>query len=83
MENAVFNELDKLIEKRDDICKCEKCRLDIVAIALNELPTKYVVSEMGELYTKANQMEVQCDADIIKEIIKAIDIVSNATKHDD
>lgn len=83
MENAVFNVLNDVLKKRDDICKCEKCRMDIAAISLNNLQPKYVVTEKGELYTKVNEMEVQFEADIIKEIVKAINIVSRTQKHNE
>ncbi len=83
MENAVFNVLNDVLKKRDDICKCEKCRMDIAAISLNNLPARYVVTEKGELYTKVNEMEVQFEADIIKEIVKAINIVSRTQKHNE
>jgi len=83
MEQAVFNVLNKLLKNRDDICVCEKCKMDIAAIALNNLPTKYVVTEKGELYTKVNEMEIQFEADIIKELVKAIEIVSNDVRHNE
>ncbi|MTI48208.1 MAG: competence protein ComFB [Firmicutes bacterium] len=82
MENTVFHVLNNLLLKRNDICTCEKCRMDIAAIALNNLPTRYVVTEKGELYTKLNEMEIQFEADIIKELVRAIEKVSRATKHD-
>lgn len=81
MEKAVFNLIDKILDKRDDLCKCEKCRLDIIAIALNNLPAKYVVTEKGQLFSKVNEMEIQFGADIIKEIVKAIETVSKSPHH--
>ena len=51
MEEVVFNHMDKVLNNME-ICKCEKCRMDIAAIALNNLPTKYVVTQKGELYSK-------------------------------
>lgn len=81
MENVVISVLNHLLTKKDDICKCEKCKMDIAAIALNNLPAKYVVTEKGELYTKLNEMEIQFEADVVKELVKAIDIVSKSTQH--
>ncbi len=81
MEKAVFNIIDNVLSKRDDICKCDKCKLDIIAIVLNNLPPKYVVTEKGELYSRVDEMEVQFGADIIKEIVKAIDIVLKSPRH--
>ena len=45
--------LDNILNGYNNICKCEKCKLDIKAIALNSLSTKYIVSEQGEIYTSA------------------------------
>ena len=81
MEKAVFNTIDKVLNKRDDLCKCEKCKLDMIAIALNNLPVKYVVTERGHLFSKVNEMEIQFETDIIKEIVKAINTVSKSPHH--
>jgi competence protein ComFB len=83
MEKAVLNILDRILESQDNLCRCEKCRLDIAAIALNNLPSKYVVTNKGELYTKVQEMEIQFEADIIREITKAIEIVSKNPRHDE
>jgi len=80
MEELVATKTDELL-KLMNICKCEKCRLDIIAIALNELPTKYVVSEIGELYTKLNELEVQFEIDVETAIVKAAVLVSKNPKH--
>jgi hypothetical protein len=29
MEEFVFNHLDKMMSSDDNICKCEKCRMDV------------------------------------------------------
>lgn len=80
MEELVMNKTDELL-KLMNMCSCEKCRLDIVAIALNELPTKYVVSDMGELYTKLNELEQQFEIDVETAIVKAAVLVSKNPKH--
>ncbi|MBU3172250.1 late competence development ComFB family protein [Clostridium estertheticum] len=81
-EVKVNNLLEKILEKYDDICKCEKCKLDIKAIALNSLTTKYTVSEKGELYTSAlAEINKQETIDVTTAITKAIEIVSTNPKH--
>lgn len=80
MEELVIKKTDDLL-KLMNICRCEKCRLDIVAIALNELPTRYVVSEKGELYTKLNELEQQFEIDVETAIVKAAVLVSRNPKH--
>lgn len=74
--------LEDILKKYDNICKCEKCKLDISAIALNSLSTKYIVSEQGEIYTKAlNEVNKQEKINVVMAITKAIDIVSVNPKH--
>lgn len=80
MEELVIVKTDELL-KLMNMCQCEKCRLDIIAIALNDLPTKYVVSEKGELYTKLNELEQQFEIDVETAIIKAAVLVSRNPKH--
>lgn len=81
MEDAVTYKTNDIL-KTMDICKCEKCKLDIVAIALNDLPPKYVVSQMGELFAKVNELTQQFEVDIESAIVKAATQVANNPKHD-
>ena len=75
--------LGKILSKYDNICKCEKCKLDISAVALNSLSTKYTVSEQGEIYTTAlSEVDKQETINVTTAIIKAIEIVSKNPKHD-
>lgn len=81
MEFIVSDELEKLLISIEDICKCQKCKLDINAFALNRLPPKYIVSEKGRIYTKLDEQNVQFRVDVIREITKAILYVSKNPKH--
>lgn len=80
MEEVVLNLIDDVI-KDVDVCKCEKCKMDIMAISLNNLPTKYVVTEKGELYSKVNLLRLQIEVDVITEITKAAMMVKQRPKH--
>ncbi|MDR1687943.1 MAG: late competence development ComFB family protein [Clostridiales bacterium] len=81
MEDMVADTIDSVI-KNMDICDCEKCRMDITAIALNSLPPKYVVTRKGQLFTKLSVLQHQFDADLISAISKAAVIVSERPRHD-
>jgi competence protein ComFB len=80
MEEVVFNLIEDVL-KNVDVCKCEKCKMDIAAIVLNNLPPKYVVTEQGELYSKINILLNQFGVDVISEITKAAILVSNNPHH--
>ncbi|HSH36404.1 late competence development ComFB family protein, partial [Schnuerera sp.] len=62
MEDEVIHTINKILKDKYDICTCEKCKLDIAAIALNNLKPKYVVTEKGELFGKAYTLDYQFDA---------------------
>lgn len=80
MEEVVFSVIEEVL---DDInmCKCDKCLMDIAAIALNDLPPKYVVTEQGELFSKLNLLKQQFEVDVIAAITKAAVLVKRNPKH--
>jgi competence protein ComFB len=80
MEELVINALEDVL-KDINMCKCEICVTDIMAIALNSLPPKYIVTEMGELYSKSNVLRQQFEVDIISAITKAAVIVKRKPRH--
>lgn len=81
MEDIAANELEGLLEDTKDICKCQKCKLDILAWALNRLPPKYIVSEKGRVFTKLTEQNVQFQVDVIRELTKAILYISKKPQH--
>lgn len=82
MEIYVWDMLDRVLDKRDDVCKCDICRHDIAALALNDLPPRYVVSRTGETYTKAKTLEQQFMIDVIAKITMAANVVAAHPRHD-
>lgn len=80
MEELVSKKIDGVLSLMNT-CKCEKCRLDIMALALNELPAKYVVTDKGELYTKLRELEQQFEVDVEAAIARAAVFVANNPKH--
>jgi len=81
MEEIVKDSLDKLIAEKPDICKCQKCKLDMMAWALNKLPPKYVVSDRGIVYAKLQEVEIQFRADVVRELAKAIAHINKNPQH--
>ena len=72
VEDAVESELGKI---EDEWAKTHKAKLDIMALALNRLPARYIVTDKGRIMAKINETEVQFQADILREVIRAIGIV--------
>lgn len=79
MEYLVTSKLDEVWGNLD-CCKCEKCRADIIACSLNHLPSKYVVTDEGELYTRV-ELSSEQEFEILLIIAKSIKIVSENPKH--
>ena len=82
MEEVVSSKIDAVISPMN-VCKCEKCKMDIMAIALNHLPPRYIVTERGGLYSKLRELEFQFEVDVQTEIVKAALIVGNNNRHQD
>jgi len=81
MEDVVQDELELLLSERENVCSCQKCKYDIMVMALNRLPPKYVITNRGRLYTKLSEQETQFKADVVKEVTKAISQVSRNPQH--
>jgi competence protein ComFB len=83
MEEAVQNTMEEILARREDVCKCERCLMDIKALALNHLPPKYVVTRKGYVYTKVNELVNQFKADITVAVTKALQVVRDNPRHDE
>ncbi|MDN6195878.1 MAG: late competence development ComFB family protein [Atopostipes suicloacalis] len=81
MEDKVIELTHDIMNKNNGFCHCEQCRMDVVALTLNRVEPKYVVSNTGKLYGKANLLTRQSDADIVKEITKSMVIVGEKPRH--
>lgn len=82
MEEEVKRVVERLLKNRDDICICDRCKLDIIAITLNNIKPKYVVTEKGEVFARIDMLNYQYDADIAMEAMKAIKIVKENPNHE-
>lgn len=82
MEDAVEYQLNKLLPTMPTVCSCEKCRLDMMAFALNRLSPQYVRTDAGALYQKLNNSSQQAQTEVLTAVINAITIISAHPKHD-
>jgi competence protein ComFB len=82
MEEVVRYLLDETL-KDINMCQCNKCKMDIYAMALNELPPKYIVTKKGELYSKINILKQQFEVDVISAITRAAILVKRSPRHDE
>jgi len=81
MEEIVYDQM-KSVLKDIDVCTCDKCSMDIAAIALNELPVKYIVTERGALFSRIDALYAQFEIGVTSAIVRAAQIVQKNPMHD-
>lgn len=81
-EYAVNHVLPNILKAFPDICTCDKCLLDIKAVALNKLEPQYIVTEKGNLFAQVNEMSLQYEANIMKAVLDGISVVSANPMHE-
>ncbi|MDA3732481.1 late competence development ComFB family protein [Niameybacter massiliensis] len=81
-EDIVELILNSVLDEYKDICKCDYCKRDIAAIALNSLPTYYGSTKKGEVIAKSHLLSSQMEIDVIAAITKGVEKVSRDVRHD-
>ena len=81
MEDAVAQMLDRLAPQYPDICMCDRCRTDMMMIALNNLPPRYVSKHKGSVLQRVQGMEIQYEVEVLTEVMRAIQIVGGQPHH--
>ena len=80
MEQVVGQAIDD-IKNYYDFCDCPVCRNDITAMSLNKLPPRYVVTERGESYSRAEMLAMQESLDVVSVVMAAIKKVEQNPRH--
>ena len=80
-EEAVKMFMDKYFEESAS-CHCEVCRMDVMAVMLNNLKPKYVVTDKGALFAQLDDFDPQYKIDFITLMNQAIQTVGKAPRHD-
>lgn len=81
MEFLVKETVEEVLKARKDLCGCDRCKLDIAAIALNRLPTSYVVTLEGEVILRTGALKQQFKVDLIRNVTEAVELVSKRPHH--
>lgn len=83
MEDLVISYLDEILENKKNICRCNYCKTDMAAYALNRVKPMYVVSSRGVIHTENNKRNaIQEEIDIYSIVAESIDVVSNLKRHE-
>lgn len=80
MEEIVYDMMDDILNDMN-ACTCDRCRVDVAAKALNDLPPQYIVTRKGEVYSKINNLRAQFEVDVISAITKAAILVKRYPNH--
>ena len=83
MEDLVQAKMPTVLKTMTDICLCDRCRLDILAHALNNSPPKYVVTSKGKIFAKLNVLQGQFEVDVVRAITDAAIVIGKNPRHDD
>lgn len=81
VEYAVWELMERMLAERDDVCKCDKCKQDIAAFALNQLKPRYVASKKGEAIARADSLDQKCFIQVMVALAKAIELVGSNPRH--
>lgn len=81
METLVEEALDKGMTSYPDVCKCQRCRLDMMALALNNLPPRYIVAERGLTHVNLEAATAQFSSDVLYAVNQAISLIGMRPRH--
>jgi competence protein ComFB len=78
LESVVAGIVEALTQGRKDVCRCERCNLDMQAYALNHLPPRYIVSERGITHAEMNILkDAQFNADVVRTVSEAVAAIAS------
>lgn len=82
LEHFVWEQLDTVLDRHPDACRCEKCKADIVAYTLNHLKPHYVASEKGALLARAQSLDSAFQTELLVELAAAVKLVAEHPRHE-
>ncbi len=71
------------IMDRMEMCTCSKCICDVLAIALNSLPTKYVSTDAGRQFVQLEAYKRQFETDVEIALMRACLTVKASPLHEE
>jgi competence protein ComFB len=84
-EQVVKQLLDSVIanykKEHPKVCTCQRCKIDILAVALNNIKPAYVVTNLGRVMKQVSYDDFGGRAAVLAEIVKAVDFVNHKPNH--
>jgi hypothetical protein len=88
-EYICFNVTQALVEdkatkyiKMFGLCPCARCRIDVIALALSNLPPKYVVAKPHDLVPRLSLYEQKYNAAVVTQVMSACRKVLDRPHHE-
>jgi len=78
MEKLVLDKLDITLKKMN-CCRCDRCKEDIIALALNNLKPMYIVASKDEINNKINELDKGLE--VTTAVLKAVLSVRKNPRH--
>ena len=86
---VIVNIMEMLVDEMSEkyislfgLCRCEQCRKDVIALALNHLPPQYVVMPKNNIRPRLAMYESRFSASITAQILFACKEVLENPRHD-
>ena len=78
---SLVEELAPRYIKMFGLCSCPRCRIDVVALTLNNLIPKYVVMKKHDMIPMLTVYEGRFSSTIFAQLTRACKIVSDSPRH--
>jgi competence protein ComFB len=82
LSEMLTKELLPSVMERMEVCVCPICTGNVLALALNTLPTKYVTTDEGKQYTQLEVYKRQNELDVIAALTRACVRVKDSPRHE-
>ncbi|NHM28144.1 late competence development ComFB family protein [Desulfofundulus sp. TPOSR] len=73
--------LEEYARRNPEVCTCPRCREDVAALALNQLPPCYVTSEKGVVLTRTALDRAPLKGQVVAAIVNAVRQVAASPRH--
>jgi competence protein ComFB len=81
VEGEVFTELERIAEADPDFCGCDKCKADVAAFTLCQLPSMYSDDGLVEVSFGADDSNPVLHATVIVTLAEAVEAVKAHIRH--
>ncbi|MDR2088282.1 MAG: late competence development ComFB family protein [Clostridiales Family XIII bacterium] len=82
LSEVLTKELLPSVMEQMDVCTCPVCTGNVLALALNALPTKYVTTDEGKQYTQLEVYKRQNELDVVAALTRACVRVKESPRHE-